>query len=172
MRRIVMLVALAGVPVIALEGCRTAGPGTPTGPALQMACDHPLATKLGVPTVRRLAQLTTSGGRLRFVVKALPPPSIFSERNDTEVQLGDIDDPTDVRYRVTASPRRPGTIDVEAGTYSVLNTNLGAIDVVVCPDVTVSDVKVAHPVAASSAPTSPPGHQSHNRTPGTSPSDP
>ena len=109
-----------------------------------MTCDSPRAASLGVPTVRRLARFTTSGGRLRFVVKALPTGSILGEISDTEVQLGDIDNPKETRYRVTASRQRPGTIDVEAGTYWVLNTNRGEIDVEVCPDVTISDVEAAH----------------------------
>ena len=145
MRRFVALVALAGVPATALVGCRTPESDTPPGPALEMTCGNPRATALGVPTARRLAQFTTSGGRLRFVVKTLPSGSILGEISDTEVQLGDIDNITDVRYRVTASRQRPGTIDVEAGTYWVLNTNRGEIDVEACPDVTLSDVEAANP---------------------------
>jgi hypothetical protein len=46
---------------------------------------------------------------------------------------------------VTASRQAPGVIDVDAGTYAVLNTNRGGIEVEVCPDVTLSDVEAAHP---------------------------
>ena len=93
MRRVVRLVALAGVPVVVLAGCRTSTPDTPPGPALEMNCDTPQATGLGVPTVRKPARFTTSGGRLRFVVKALPTGSILGEIDDTEVELADAESP-------------------------------------------------------------------------------
>ena len=124
-------------------GCRTYD--TPPAPALEMSCDDPVATSLGVPTVRRLASLTTSGGRLRFVVSNLPPGSVFGEVEDTEVQLGDPAAPTEALFRVTASPQQPGVVDVDPGTYSVLNTNRGAIEVEVCPDVSLSHVEPAVP---------------------------
>ena len=75
------------------------------------------------------ARFTTSGGRLRFVVVSLPSGSILGEIEDTEVQLGDVASPDDVRYRVTASRQAPGVVDVDAGTYAVLNTNRGGIEV-------------------------------------------
>lgn len=144
MRRVVVLVALAGVPAMATAGCGSTRTETPARPALEMTCDNPRATSLGVPTVRKPARLTTSGGRLRFVVTALPSGSILGEISDTEVQLRDIDNPGDLRHRVTASRRDPGTIDVDAGTYLVLNTNRGEIDVEACPDVTLSGIEPAH----------------------------
>lgn len=133
---------------MSVAGCRTASdtpPDTSRSPAVEMSCDDPTATSLGVPTVRRPARFTTSGGRLRFVVTGLPTGSIFGEIEDTEVQLSDPEAPTEALFRVTASPQQPGVVDVEAGTYSVLNTNRGGIDVEVCPDVTLSDVEPAIP---------------------------
>ena len=129
--------------MMAVTGCRTTDDTRP-GQALELSCADPVVTSLGVPTARNRARLTTSGGLHRFVVKALPPGSIFGEVNDTEVQLSDPDTPT-VRYRVTTSPREPGVVEVQAGTYSVLNTNSGRIVVEVCPDVTISDVAPAIP---------------------------
>ena len=110
-----------------------------------MACDDPAAVTLGVPTSRMPARFTTSGGRLRFVVVSLPSGSILGEIEDTEVQLGDVASPDDVRYRVTASRQAPGVVDVDAGTYAVLNTNRGGNEVEACSDVTLSDVEAAHP---------------------------
>src|SRR5688500_17403963 len=68
-RRLTLAVG-SGVLVVAAAGCRTTADTTP-GPALEMSCDNPGATDLGVPTVRRPARLTTSGGRHRFVVENL-----------------------------------------------------------------------------------------------------
>jgi hypothetical protein len=138
-----------------------------------MTCDAPQATGLGVPTVRKPARFTTSGGRLRFVVTALPTGSILGEIDDTEVQLADAESPSDVRYRVTASRQQPGVVDVDAGTYSILNTNRGEIEVEVCPDVTLSDVEASQPDpqggsttgSGTSTPT-----PSDEEIPGTSPS--
>jgi hypothetical protein len=130
--------------VLVLSGCRSTS-DTPPGPALEMACDDPAAVTLGVPTSRMPARFTTSGGRLRFIVVSLPSGSVLGEIEDTEVQLGDVDSPDDVRYRVTASRQEPGVVDVDAGTYWVLNTNRGGIEVEACPDVTISDVEAAHP---------------------------
>jgi hypothetical protein len=110
-----------------------------------MSCNDTVATDLGVPTVRRPARLTTSGGRHRFVVESLPTGSIFGEIEDTEVQLRDPGAPTEALFRVRTSLRMPGVVDVEAGTYIVLNTNRGAIEVEVCPDVMLSDVEPATP---------------------------
>jgi hypothetical protein len=110
-----------------------------------MSCDDAVATSLGVPTIRRPARLTTSGGRHRFVVKNLPPGSILGEVEDTVVQLSDPDPPTEALFEVNASLRRPGVVDLEAGTYIVLNTNRGGIEVEVCPDVKLADVEPATP---------------------------
>lgn len=82
---------------------------------------------------------------MRFVVTALPPGSIFGEINDTEVWLSDPATSEEALFRVRASPQQPGVVDVDAGTYSVLNTNRGGIEVEVCPDVTLSDVEPATP---------------------------
>ena len=133
-----------GVVVMTAAGCQTTPEAQP-GPAPRLTCSDTQTTSLGVPTVRRPARLTTSGGRLRFVVTALPPGSILGEIEDTEVQLSDPEDPSEVLFRVRASPREPGVVDVEAGTYSVLNTNRGGIDAQTCPDVTLSDVEPASP---------------------------
>jgi hypothetical protein len=176
-RGVVTPAALLGVLVMVVAGSRTTS-DTPPDPALEMTCDDPQRVGLGVPTVSLLARLTTSGGRLRFVVRSLPSGSIFGEINDTEVQLGDIDAPGEARYKVRASPQVPGVIYVEAGTYWVLNTNRGGIGVEVCPDVILSDVEPANrpPRGGSSTgstptpsgePASPPSADS---TPGTSPS--
>ena len=116
-----------------------------------MSCDHPGKTDLGVPTARRPARLTTSGGRHRFVVATLPTGSILGEIEDTEVRLSDPDAPTEALVRVRTSLRQPGVVDVEAGTYSVLNTNRGAIEIEVCPDVTLSGVEPATPVQATAS---------------------
>ncbi len=129
---------------MAVAGCQTASDPAPQT-TLELSCDDAVATSLGVPTVRRPAQLTTSGGRLRFVVKSLPAGTIFGEINDTDVWLGDPDALTEGRFHVTSSPQQPGVIAVEAGTYGVLNTNRGSIDVEVCSDVTLSDVEPAIP---------------------------
>jgi hypothetical protein len=172
MRRFLTLVALAGVPVMVLAGCRASTSDTPPGPALEMTCDTPQATRLGVPTVRKPARFTTSGGRLRFVVKALPSGSILGEIDDTEVQLAAAESRSDVRYRVTASRQQPGVVDVDAGTYSVLNSNRGEIEVEVCPDVTLSDVEASQPdpqgESTTGSGTSTPS--SDEGIPGTSPS--
>ncbi len=143
-RRLLTLAVGYGVLTTTLAGCRAA-PQSPPAPALEMSCDNPVATSLGAPTARRPARLTTSGGRLRFVVRDLPPGSIFGEVEDTEVQLGDPASPTEALFRVTASPQQPGVVDVDAGTYSVLNTHNGGIEVEVCPGVTLSDVEPALP---------------------------
>jgi hypothetical protein len=142
-RRLTLAIG-SGVLVVAAAGCRTPA-DTPPGPALEMSCDNPGATDLGVPTVRRPARLTTSGGRHRFVVENLPPGSIFGEIEDTEVQLSDPGAPTEALFRVRTSLQRPGIVDVEAGTYLVLNTSRGGIEVEVCPDVTLSDVESGTP---------------------------
>ena len=144
MRCLLTLAVGCGVLTITQAGCR-ATPGSTPAPALEMSCDNPVATSLGAPTARRPARLTTSGGRLRFVVRDLPPSSIFGEVEDTEVQLGDPASPTEALFRVTASPQQPGVVDVDAGTYSVLNTHNGGIEVEVCPGVTLSDVEPAIP---------------------------
>ena len=144
MRRFLTLATGTGVLVMAVAGCRTTS-DTPPGPALEMSCDTPVATSLGVPTVRRPARLTTSGGRHRFVVKNLPPGSILGEVEDTVVQLSDPDAPTEALFEVKASLRQPGVVHVEAGIYSVLDTNGGSIEVEVCPDVTLSDVEPSIP---------------------------
>lgn len=143
-RRLLTLAVGSGVLVVAAAGCRTM-PDAPPGPALEMSCDNPGATDLGVPTVRRPARLTTSGGRHRFVVENLPPGSIFGEVEDTEVQLSDPGAPTKALFRVRTSLQQPGVVEVEAGTYIVLNTNRGGLEVEVCPDVTLSDVEPATP---------------------------
>ena len=129
--------------VMPTAACRTSD--TAPAPPLEMSCDDPVATDLGVPTVRRLARLTTSGGRLRFVVTDLPPGSVFGEIEDTEVRLADPAAPTEALFRVTVSPQQPGVVDVEAGTYSVLNTHNGGIAVEACPDVTLAGVRRAIP---------------------------
>lgn len=144
MRHFVSRIIGTGITMVAVAGCRTTSDAPPE-PPVEMSCDDPVASDLGVPTVRRPARLTTSGGRLRFVVTVLPTGSIFGEIEDTEVQLSDPGAPTEALFRVTASPQQPGVIDVEAGTYSVLNTNRGGIQVQVCPDVTLSDVEPAIP---------------------------
>lgn len=141
-RRVLGLAVLLGAPVVA--GCGTSG-RAPAEPSPGVGCDDPRPTTLGVPTVRRPARLTTSDGRLQLVVRSLPSGSVFGQVDDTEVQLGQGDDLGDARYRVTASLTRPGVVDVEAGTYWVLNTNRGEIDAAVCPDVTLSEVEVALP---------------------------
>lgn len=143
-RRFVKLVLGSGVSVVAVAACGTASDTAPE-PALEMACNDARAISLGVPTVRRPALLTTSGGRHRFVVEDLPPGSVFGEIEGTEVQLSDPAAPSEALFRVGASLRQPGIVDVEAGTYSVLNTNRGGIEVEVCPDVIVSDVEPATP---------------------------
>lgn len=140
MRRVLPLL----LGVLVMSGCRSTS-DLPPEPALEMACDDPARVTLGVPTSRMPAQLTTSGGRLRFTVVALPSGSILGEIEDTEVRLGAVESPDDVRYRVTASRQVPGVVDVGAGTYVVLNTNRGGIEVEACPDVTLSDVEAAHP---------------------------
>ena len=133
-----------GVVVMTAVGCQ-ATPDAQPDPALELSCSDPLTTSLGVPTVRRPARLTTSGGRLRFVVTSLPPGSILGEIEDTEVQLSDPDAPSEVLLRVRVSLRQPGVVEVEPGTYSVLNTNRGGIEAHTCPDVTLSDVEPASP---------------------------
>lgn len=100
------------------------------------------------------ARLTTTGGRHRFLVENLPPPSI-GDNEDTEVQLSDPDAPLEAVFRVTTSLQQPGVVDVEAGTYSVLNTNRGAIQVEGCPDVALSDVQPAAPETVLPRPESP-----------------
>ena len=147
-RRVVSHVLGVGVLVVAVAGCRTTSDVPPEPPA-EMSCDDPVVHDLGVPTVRRPARFTTSGGRLRFVVSALPSGSILGDIDDTEVQLSDADAPTEAELRVTASPQQPGVIEVEAGTYSVLNTNRGAIQVEACRDVTLSDVVPGTPEAGT-----------------------
>jgi hypothetical protein len=132
-------------------GCRTTS-NTPLKPALEMSCDNPRATDLGPATVRRPAQLTTSGGRHRFVVENLPPGSIMGEIEDTEVQLSDPNAPTEVLFRVRTSLQQSGVVDIGAGTYSVLNTNRGGIEVEVCPDVTLTDVEPAKPQMKNGSP--------------------
>ncbi len=144
MRRCLTLVVWPGILVMTAAGCQTT-PDTPPGPALEMSCGKPGATDLGVPTVRRPARLTTSDGRHRFVVKNLPTGSIFGEIDDTEVQLSDPGAPNEALFRIRISLQQPGVVDVEAGTYIVLNTNRGAIEVEICPDVTLSDVEPATP---------------------------
>ena len=144
MRRLLMLAIGSGLLVSAAGGCRTTSDTSP-GPSLEMSCDNPRPTDLGTPTVRRPARLTTSGGRLRFVVTVLPTGSIFGEINDTEVWLSDPAAPKDALFRVRASPQQPGVVDVDAGTYSVLNANRGGIEVEVCPNVTLSGVETATP---------------------------
>ncbi|QBX55538.1 hypothetical protein EXE58_08780 [Nocardioides seonyuensis] len=139
----VRLASLSALAVIA-TGCQATVDAAPK-PALKLACSDPETTSLGVPTARRPAELTTSGGRLSFVVTALPPGSIFGEVEDTEVHLNDPDTPSEPVFRVTALLQQPGVVDVEAGTYSLLNTNRGGIEVRTCPDVTLSDVEPATP---------------------------
>ena len=141
MRRVLLLLLAA---VLVMPGCRSTS-DVPPEAALEMACDDAAGVTLGVPTSRMPARFTTSGGRLSFVVVSLPSGSILGEIEDTEVQLADVDAPDDVRYRVTTSPQSPGVVDVDAGTYAVLNTNRGGIEVEACPDVTLSDVEAAHP---------------------------
>jgi hypothetical protein len=130
--------------MIAVTGCQTTSDALP-GPALELSCAGPEATSLGVPTVRNPARLTTSGGLHRFVVKSLPAGSLLGEIEDTEVQLSDPDAPTEALFRVTSSRQAPGVVELKAGTYNVLNTNRGGIEVEVCPDVTLSDVEPARP---------------------------
>ena len=57
--------------------------------------------------------------------------------------------PTEALFRVTASPQEPEVVDVDAGTYSVINTNRGGIEVEVCPDTTLSDIEPAVPLPAA-----------------------
>lgn len=142
-RRVLGLAVLLGAPVVA--GCGTPTHDVPAGTRPEMGCRDPRPVTLGVPTARRPARLTTSGGRLQLLVRNLPSGSVFEQVDDTEVQLGQGDDLGKARYRVTASLTRPGVVDVEAGTYWVLNTNRGEIDAAVCPDVTLSEVEVALP---------------------------
>ena len=144
MHRLLTQVVGSGVLVAAAAGCRTTSDAPPK-PALELSCDHPRVTDLGAPTVRRPARLTTSGGRHRFVVQNLPPGSVFGEIEDTEVQLSDPGAPSETLFRFRTSLQQPGVVDIEAGTYSVLNTNRGSIEVEVCPDVTLSDVEPATP---------------------------
>jgi hypothetical protein len=160
-RRLTALAVAKATVVMAAAGCDATADDVP-GPALEMSCAHPVATSLGVPTVRRPARLTTSGGRLRFVVEDLPPGSIFGEVEDTEVQLSEPGGPITALFRVTVSPQRAGVVDVEPGTYRVLNTNRGSIVVEVCPDVTLSDVEPAipDPWTARGREGGPPGHGS------------
>lgn len=94
MRRLLTLAIGSGVLAVAVSGCGTSSDDTPPGPALEMSCDNPAATDLGVPTVRRPARLTTSGGRHRFVVTGLPTGSIFGEIEVEvcpDVTLSDVD---------------------------------------------------------------------------------
>ena len=164
MRSFLTLAIGSGVLAMAAAGCQTT-PDTQPVPTLELGCDAPQATSLGGPTVRQPAQFTTSGGRHRFVVADLPPGSIFGEVEDTQVQLSDPDDPGEVLFRVRTSLQEPGVIDVEAGTYSLLNTNRGAIEVEVCTDVTLTDIEPAGPEQEIPNPVGPdPG----NPGPGTS----
>lgn len=128
-----------------LGGCAGPEDTGPAAAATEMDCSDPRPTALGVPTARHLARLTTTGGRLQFVVRNLPTGSILGGIDDTEVLLGQSDDLSDPLHRVRVSPTRPGVVDVGAGTYWVLNTNRGQIDVTVCPDVTISEAEVAQP---------------------------
>lgn len=79
------------------------------------------------------------------IVTGLPTGSILGEISDTEVWLSDPAAPQDALFRVRVSPQQPGVVDVDAGTYNVLNTNRGGIEVEACPDVTLSDVETATP---------------------------
>ena len=144
MHRLLTLAVGSGVLVAAAAGCRTTSDAPPE-PALELSCATPSVTDLGGATVRRPARLSTSGGRHRFVVQNLPPGSVFGEIEDTEVQLSDLGTPSEALIRVRTSLQQPGVVDIEAGTYSVLNTNRGGIEVEVCPDVTLSDVEPATP---------------------------
>ncbi|HSU01471.1 MAG TPA: hypothetical protein VLK03_02890 [Nocardioides sp.] len=134
----------AGALAVTAAGCQQRS-DAPRAPALELSCDDPAATDLGVPTIRRTARLTTSGGRHRFVVTSLPTGSILGDVEDTEVQVSDPGAPTEALFRVTTSPQQPGVVHVEAGTYVLLNTNRGGIEVEVCPDVTLSSVEPAAP---------------------------
>ncbi len=175
--RVVTSAVLLGVVSMVLAGCRA--PDT-TSDGLELACGEPQRESLGVPTIEVPARFTTSGGRLRFVVTSLPPGTILGDVDDTQVQLGDVDSPSDdIRYRVTTSPQEPGVIDVDAGTYRVVNTARGRLLVEACPEVTFSDVEASErdPRGVSSTgststpsgePASPPSDEG---TPGTSVSD-
>ena len=177
MRGVVTPFVLLGVLVMVLTGCRTASDDA-SGPVLELACSDPWVESLGVPTVEQPARFATSGGLLRFTVSSLPPGSILGDVNDTEVRLGDINTPSDIRYRATSSPQRPGVIEVDAGTYSVVNSHRGRIDVEACDDVTLSEIEPSlrgprsSPSTGSVSPTpggpvTPPADEG---TPGTSPS--
>ncbi len=61
------------------------------------------------------------------------------------MQFSDPSAPTEALFRVRTSLQQPGVVDIAAGTYSVLNTNRGGIEVEVCPDVKLTDVEPATP---------------------------
>lgn len=177
MRGLVMPAVLLGALVMVLTGCRTPSDNA-SGPALELACGDPRVESLGVPTSEQPARFTTLGGRLRFIVSSLPPGSILGDVTDTQVRLGDIDSPQEIRYRVTSSPQQPGVIDVDAGTYSVVNSSRGRIDLEACDAVTLSEIEpsLRAPIrspgtgSASPEPGGPATTPGDEGTPGTAPS--
>ena len=152
-RRAARVLAPCGV-VLVLLGC-SRGSDPPPEPALELTCAAPQRLDLGAPTVRRPATFTTTSGRIRFVVSSLPPPDLLSDNNDTDVRLADPDSPDEVAAAITITPRQPGVVAVGSGTYLVTNSHRGAIEMDVCPDVTVTDVQPAHPALPDATATTP-----------------
>ena len=149
MTRLVLGACLALLP--ALGGCSDPrDPGGQTGDRQGASCPAPVVTDLGIPfRGARTAFFRTSGGELRIGVSGLGD-SLFGAVTQTGVDIGpgrhapEVDRASN-RVRgairsVTVHEDRPTSVDLPAGSYWLVSSNGGRIELRTCPGVTVSEV--------------------------------
>ena len=117
------------------------------------ACDEPSVTPLGVPFRGvRAAFFHTSGGEIRIGVSELAD-SVLGDVTLTGVDIGPGESAPEVdrdsnrvrgaRESVTVHLDRLTAVSLPAGSYWLVSSNGGRIELQACPDVTISDVRPA-----------------------------
>lgn len=117
------------------------------------ACPDPTVTPLGVPFRGvRAAFFHTSGGEIRIGVSELAD-TVLGDVTQTGVDIGPGESAPEVdrdsnrvrgaRESVTVHLDRLTAVSLPAGSYWLVSSNGGRIELHACPDVTISDVRPA-----------------------------
>ena len=152
MTRLVLGACLAMLP--ALGGCSDPrGSGGQEDDPRGASCPTPVVTDLGIPfRGARTAFFRTSGGEVWIGVSELGD-SLFGKVTQTGVDIGPGPHPPEVdrvSNRVSGAVRsvtvhddRLTLVDLPAGSYWLVSSNGGRIELRTCPGVTISEVSPA-----------------------------